>query len=68
MAWLIPDWEKFSSSAALVKLPHSTVFRKVWYFVAFIALTCLFSDVFPIVHPFFHDFNRKYAFYKCKIL
>ena len=36
--------------------------------VAIIALTCLFSDVFPIVHPFSHGFNRKYAFYKCKIL
>ena len=28
-AWLTADWVKFISSAALEKLPHSTVFRNI---------------------------------------
>ena len=53
MAWLIPDWEKFSSSAALVKLPHSTVFRKIWYFVAFMSPSSSFFDCIPHCTLFF---------------
>ena len=27
MAWLMPDWVKFSASAALVKVPQDTTFK-----------------------------------------
>ena len=58
-AWLTADWVKFISSAALEKLPHSTVFRNIWYLFTLIGSppSCAYYNTF------LHICKYNYAFY-----
>ena len=40
-AWLTADWVKLISTAALEKLPHSTVFKNIWYLFTLMGTTVL---------------------------
>ena len=40
-AWLTADWVKLISAAALEKLPHSTVFKNIWYLFTLMGTTVL---------------------------
>ena len=62
MAWLTPDWVKFSSSAAREKLPHSTVLRNIWYLDTLMAGPPV-QSLSLLYHTFSHTCKYNYAFY-----
>ena len=62
---LTPDWEYDSDSAALVKLPNSTVLTNAWYFWM-LASTAVLSfrlrgPSFPFCMRFYHAYYDKHS-------
>ena len=70
---LTPDWEYDSDSAALVKLPSSTVLTNAWYFwmLASTAVSSLSASVgpsFPFCMQFYHAHYDKHSLLCCLVL
>ena len=70
---LTPDWEYDSDSAALVKLPSSTVLTNAWYFwmlasTAVSSLSVSAGPPFPLCMQFYHAYYDKHSLLCCLIL